>query len=82
MQKHSKVFGMSATRRVCQVKQCGVGRLAFLHNTMKQWSVSSKNAILNLILILGFKFHMPNLFCVVCFRVQSTTKEVFVVNVV
>jgi len=25
---------------------------------------------------------MPNLFCVVCFKVQNTTKEMFVANVV
>ncbi len=25
---------------------------------------------------------MPNLFCVICFKVQNTTKEVFVANVV
>jgi hypothetical protein len=45
------------------------------------WLVSSSNAILNFIWILGFRFHMQCLlYYVVCFKVCGTTSKVFVVH--
>jgi hypothetical protein len=79
---YAKALGMNITKRVCPCRLCGARRLTFLHSTMNQLVISN-NAILNLIFIFGFWFHIPYLlFCVVCFRVWNITREMFVANVV